>query len=94
MSKTKGKERSTKKKEKERKETEKQTPMRDYREAPLPDMKAIGKFCLCSRVILQAGYSNGERIFVQKPRCARILVSPTAISYTISGSTVTVIQIS
>ena len=28
-------------------------------------------------------YSNGERIFVQKPRCARILVSQTAISYTI-----------
>ena len=67
--------------------------MRDYREAPLTDMKAIDKFCLCS-VTLQAGYSSGERIFVQKPKCARILVSPTAISYTISGSTVTVIQIS
>ena len=64
--------------------------MRDYSEAPLADMKAIGKFCLCS-VTLQAGYSNGESIFVQKPRCARILVSPTEISYTMSGSTVTVI---
>ena len=64
--------------------------MHDYREALLADMKAIGKFCLCS---VNCKYSNGERIFVQKPRCARILVSPTAISYTL-GSTVTVIQIS
>ena len=49
MSKTKGKERSTKKKK--RKETEEKAPMRDYtdyREALLADMKAIGKFCLCS----------------------------------------------
>ena len=66
--------------------------MRDYRQALVADIKAIGEFCLCS-VTLQV-YSNGERIFVQKPRCARILVSPTAIPYTISGSTVTVIQIS
>ena len=55
MSKTKGKGRSTakKKKEKKRKETEKQAPMRDYREALLADMKAIGKFCLSSAVTLQ-----------------------------------------
>ena len=46
MSKTKGKERSTKKKK--RKETEEQAPMRNYREALLADIKAIGKFCLCS----------------------------------------------
>ena len=48
MSKTKGKGRSTAKKKKIRKETEEQAPMRDYREALLADMKAIGKFCLCS----------------------------------------------
>ena len=46
MSKTKGKGRSTAKKK--RKETDEQAPMRDYREVLLADMKAIGKFCLCS----------------------------------------------
>ena len=35
------------KKEMKRKETEEQAPMRDYREALVADMKAIGKFCLC-----------------------------------------------
>ena len=47
MSKTKGNGPSTKKK-KEKKKNEEQAPMRDYREAPLADMKAISKFCLCS----------------------------------------------
>ena len=37
-----------KKKRKKRKETEEQAPMRDYRDALLADMQAIGKFCLCS----------------------------------------------
>ena len=37
-----------KKKLKKRKETEEQAPMGDYREALVADMKAIGKFCLCS----------------------------------------------
>ena len=49
MGKTKGKGLSTKqKKKKKRKETDEQAPMRDYREALLADMNAIGKFCLCS----------------------------------------------
>ena len=42
-----GNETFNKKKEK-RKETEEQAPMRDYREALVANMKAIGKFCLCS----------------------------------------------
>ena len=52
--------------------------MSDHRDALLADMKATGKFCLCS-VTLQV-FPNGERIFVQKPRYARILVSPAALS--------------
>ena len=40
-----------KKKKKKEKETEKQAPMRDYREALFADMKAIGKFGLCSRSV-------------------------------------------
>ena len=48
----------------------------------------------CQCVIIGTHYSNGERIFVQKPRCARILVSPSALSYTLSGSIVIVMLIS
>ena len=46
-----GTERSTKKKKK-REETEEQAPMRDSREALVADIKAIGKFCLCSVTFL------------------------------------------
>ena len=43
-----GTERQQKKKKKKRKETEEQAPMRNYREALVADIKAIGKFYLCS----------------------------------------------
>ena len=59
--------------------------MRDYREALLADMKAIDKLTL--QILKWRAY------FCLKPRCARILVSSTAISYTVC-STVTRMLIS
>ena len=63
MGKTKGKKRSTKKKkkkkEKKRKETVEQAAMRDYRQALVADMKAIGEFCLCSVTLQVPGGGGG-----------------------------------